>query len=251
LILVENSVLVKVYCSDNVEDVSAPLQARARIRAELTREIIEAARAELVSGGPAGLSLRAVARRLGMVPSALYRYFPNRDALLTALIIDAYTEVGRAAEAADSEAGPDPGRRWRAITTAVRRWAHAHPQEWALVYGSPVPGYRAPQDTVDASLVVTRVIAGVIAAAFPAGSPPPAWLPPAPRGMARVLQPVEAALLPGRPPALAAGALVAWTQVIGMVSLELFGHFVGATTDFDLAYDYAMRIVGEVVGVGR
>jgi AcrR family transcriptional regulator len=231
--------------------MSAPRRARDRVRAELTREIVEAARAELMSEGAASLSLRAVARRLGMVPSALYRYFPNRDALLTALIIDAYTAVGRAAQAADSEAGTDPARRWRTVGSGVRRWAHDHPQEWALIYGSPVPGYRAPQDTVEASLGVTRVIAGIVADAVPPGAPAPAGLPPAPRGMAQVLEPIQSELLPGRPPAVAAAALVAWTQVIGMVSLELFGHFVGATTDFDAAFEYAMRIVGNVAGVCR
>jgi AcrR family transcriptional regulator len=231
--------------------VSTSQGLRERVRAELTREIVEAARAELASEGAAGLSLRAVARRIGMVPSALYRYFPSRDALLTTLIVDAYLAVGGEAEAADSEAGPDPGRRWRAVAAAVRRWAHAHPQEWALIYGSPVPGYRAPQDTVDASLRVTRVIAGVIADAVPEGAPAPATLPPAPRGLARVVEPIEAALLPGRPAGVVAAALVAWTQVIGMVSLELFGHFVGATNDFDAAFEYAMRIVGDVAGIRR
>jgi AcrR family transcriptional regulator len=231
--------------------MSAPHSARARVRAELTREITEAARAELVSEGAASLSLRAVARRLGMAPSALYRYFSNRDALLTALIIEAYVAVGAAAEAADAEAGRDPARRWRAVTAALRRWAGEHPQEWALVYGSPVPGYRAPQDTVEASLRVTRVIAGIVADAVPAGAPAPALLPPAPRGMAGVVEPIQSALLPGRPPAVVTAALVAWTQAIGMVSLELFGHFVGATTDFDATFDYAMRIVGDVAGVGR
>jgi AcrR family transcriptional regulator len=230
---------------------SAPQRARARIRAELTREIVEAAHAELVSGGAASLSLRAVARRLGVVPSALYRYFPNRDALLTTLIIDAYVAVGQAAEAAGDAAGSDPARRWRAITAGVRRWAHAHPQEWALVYGSPVPGYRAPQDTVEASLRVTRVLSGVIADAVPEGAPAPPALPPAPRGLARVVGPIEAELLPGRPPAVVVAALVAWTQVIGMISLELFGHFVGATTDFDATFDYAMRIVGDLAGIRR
>ncbi len=84
--------------------MSASSRARARVRAELTQEILAAAHEELAAGGAAGLSLRAVARRLEMVPSALYRYFPNRDALLTALIVDAYEAVGAAAGAADAAA---------------------------------------------------------------------------------------------------------------------------------------------------
>jgi len=81
--------------------MSAP-GVRARVRAELTREIAEVARQHLASDGAAGLSLRAVARELGMASSAVYRYFPSRDDLLTALIVDAYDALGEAAETADS-----------------------------------------------------------------------------------------------------------------------------------------------------
>ena len=78
--------------------MNASRTARERVRAELTREITEVARRQLAAEGAAGLSLRAVARELGMVSSAIYRYFPSRDDLLTALIIDAYDAIGEAAE---------------------------------------------------------------------------------------------------------------------------------------------------------
>jgi AcrR family transcriptional regulator len=229
--------------------MSASLTARARVRAELTREILAAAHTELASEGASGLSLRAVARRLQMVPSALYRYFPNRDALLTALIIDAYEAVGAAAQRADRAAAADPLARWMAVTAAVRLWGQEHPHEWALVYGSPVPGYRAPQDTVAAALEVTTVLGGIFAGAHPLGAPAPASMPTAPPGLDAVLEPLQAALLPGRGPEVLGAALLAWTQLFGMVSLELFGHYVGATTDFDAAFDYAMRTVARVVGL--
>jgi len=232
-----------------MELMSAPRMARARVRAELTSEILAAAHEELVSEGAASLSLRAVARRLEMVPSALYRYFPNRDALLTALIIEAYEAVGLAAERADRDAGTDPLDRWLAVTEAVRAWGQDHPEEWALVYGSPVPGYRAPQDTVASALRVTRVVSGIVGDALPAGAPGPQWLPAAPPGLAVALEPVETALLPGRPPEVVGATLLAWTQLFGMVSLERFGHFVGATTDFDAAFDYAMRVVARLLGL--
>ena len=85
--------------------MSAP-GVRARVRAELTREIAEVARRHLASDGAAALSLRAVARELGMASSAVYRYFPSRDDLLTALIVDAYDAMGEAAEVADAAAAP-------------------------------------------------------------------------------------------------------------------------------------------------
>uniref|UniRef100_UPI002608742C TetR/AcrR family transcriptional regulator n=1 Tax=Trebonia sp. TaxID=2767075 RepID=UPI002608742C len=117
--------------------VNASQTARERARAELTREIRQEARRQLANVGADGLSLRAVARSLGMVSSALYRYYPSRDDLLTALIIDAYNAVGSAAEdAVSAAAGADPRGRWAAACHAIRGWALAHPHEYALIYGS-------------------------------------------------------------------------------------------------------------------
>src|SRR3981189_932442 len=139
--------------------MSASRTARERARAELTREIKDAARRQLAVEGAAGLSLRAVARELGMVSSAVYRYFPSRDDLLTALIIEAFDAVGQAAEMADaSRPRQDLEGRGLAVSRAVRRWAGAHPQQYALVYGSPVPGYQAPTDTVDPASRVSLVL---------------------------------------------------------------------------------------------
>src|SRR4051812_14415371 len=120
---------------------------RARVRAEMTDEIKELARRHLATDG-ANLSLRAVARDLGMVSSAIYRYFPSRDDLLTALILDAYNALGETAEKAVSAVPADAhATRWLAVASSVRGWAVEHPHEYALIYGSPVPGYRAPEDT--------------------------------------------------------------------------------------------------------
>src|SRR6185312_17499730 len=118
---------------------------RARVRAEMIGEIKRVALEHLARDGSA-LSLRAVARDMGMVSSAVYRYFPSRDELLTALIIDAYDSVGAAAELDEADARrTDYAARWMATARAVREWAVTHPQEFALIYGSPVPGYQAPQ----------------------------------------------------------------------------------------------------------
>src|SRR3984957_20060279 len=108
--------------------------ARERARTELTREIKEEARRQLTAVGADGLSLRAVAKELGMVSSALYRYYPSRDDLQTALIIDAYNALG----AAIVRALPAPGparERWVAGWHAVRAWARSRPHEYALIYG--------------------------------------------------------------------------------------------------------------------
>ncbi|WP_235529212.1 TetR/AcrR family transcriptional regulator [Phycicoccus sp. Root101] len=126
---------------------SAPMGIRARNRAAMEEEILEAGRRHLARDGAAALSLRAVARDLGMVSSALYRYVANRDDLLTLLIVAAYTSLGDAVEEAHGAIPDDDlGGRWDAIAHGLRTWALAHPHEYALVYGSPVPDYDAPSE---------------------------------------------------------------------------------------------------------
>ncbi len=125
----------KDQASDGERRPSAPRTARERARAEITAEILDAARGYLATDGAPALSLRAIARDLGMASSALYRYFKNRDELLTSLIIDAYDSLGMAAEARETavERSDLPGR-FTAVCAAVRAWALAHPP------CSPPPG---------------------------------------------------------------------------------------------------------------
>jgi AcrR family transcriptional regulator len=222
--------------------------ARERVRAELTAEIADAARRQLAEVGAAALSLRAVARELGMASSALYRYFPSRDELLTRLIIDAYDELGRAAEEAD-----DPGRpsldRWVAVCRAVRSWARSHPHEYALLYGTPVPGYRAPRDTVPAASRVGVVLGRILGDAARAGELPEA------AGEARpgVVSADAADVLGGEHASLddrvRVRALLAWSSVYGTISFELFGHFVGSVEDADRYFDLAMTELARLVGL--
>jgi len=128
---------------------SAPRTARERVRSELTSEIKAVALAQLASGGGAALSLRAIAREMGMASSALFRYFRSRDALLTALIIDSYSSLAEAAETAEAQVHLESIEdRWMAICRGVRNWAVAHPHEYALIFGSPIPGYAAPPGTI-------------------------------------------------------------------------------------------------------
>jgi AcrR family transcriptional regulator len=225
-----------------------PTTARERVRAELTAEITDAARRQLADVGAAALSLRAVARELGMASSALYRYFPSRDDLLTRLIIDGYDALGAAAEAADDATAP--GReRWLAICRAVRSWALAHPHEYALLYGSPVPGYRAPQDTVPAATRVAALLGQVLGDAARRGELPEATGRPA----GSLISEDAVAVLGGDHPALDetvfARALLAWSAIYGTVSFELFGHFVGSVEDPDVFFDLAMGDLAVLIGL--
>ena len=227
---------------------SASQTARERARAELTREIKQEARRQLAAHSAQGLSLRAVARELGMVSSAIYRYFPSRDELLTALIIEAYDALGAAAEAASADPPPaDLRGRWRAACHAVRDWALAHPHEYALIYGSPVPGYQAPRDTVAPATRAVRVLGDLLGGAGPemrsvAGPAPPPEL-------ARQSALVADVIAPGVPPAVIARALTAWTQLFGMISFELFGQFVGSLEPADSFFGYAVERMADFVGI--
>ena len=220
---------------------------RARVRAELTREIAEVARRHLASAGAAALSLRAVARELGMASSAVYRYFPSRDDLLTALIVDAYDTLGEAAEGAEAAAPREDLRgRWHAACTAAREWAVAHPHEYALVYGSPVPGYAAPEATIAPAARVGLVLCRVIADAIARGE---AAVPEEDEAAAAAaaLEPDVAVDL-GLPPAVAARAVMAWSSLYGAISFELFGHTNNVVADHEAFFrgvaDHLATLVG-------
>jgi AcrR family transcriptional regulator len=239
--------------------------ARERARTELTREIKEEARRQLADAGANGLSLRAVARELGMVSSALYRYYPSRDDLLTALIIDAYDAVGEAAERAALTPGAPARDRWAAACHAIRDWARSHPHEYALIYGSPVPGYRAPQSTVGPASRVPLALVGLVAAAAASGelagpeaagpeaAGPGALDPRGPVGAALAAQATELSAALGLtevPPQALVGAVIAWTQLFGMISFELFGQFVGSFEPADALFDRAVCQLAALAGLG-
>src|SRR3954468_7300137 len=159
---------------------SAPRTARALARAELTRQILDRASVQLAEVGPAALSVRQIARDLEMASSAVYRYFPSRDALLTALLIQAFDDLGEAVEAGDAAADRDDLRaRWVGLAQALRQWAVAHPHEYALTYGSPVPGYAAPQDTIASAARVASALLRLVHDAQQAGRSPAAPTRPA------------------------------------------------------------------------
>jgi AcrR family transcriptional regulator len=223
---------------------------RARVRAEMTDEIKATARRHLATDG-ANLSLRAVARDMDMVSSALYRYFANRDELLTALIIDAYNALGDTAETADAQVTDrtDLRGRWLAICHGVRRWALANPAEYALVFGSPVPGYAAPPDTVAAASRVPATLIQVLADGTASGTLADPGGTPLPDAVRADLARLRATLPLDLPEAALARAAFGWTQLYGAVSFEIFGQLnnvVDARGDY---FDHQMRQTAYLVGV--
>ena len=221
---------------------SAPRTARARVRAQLTAEIVDVARAHLATSGAAQLSLRAVARELGMVSSAVYRYFPSRDDLLTALIVEGYDALGAAVEAA-AGSGSLP-QRWHAACSAARTWALEHPHEYALLYGSPVPGYQAPQDTIAPAGRVAVVLAEILRDGIASGE----VTPPAGDSSAVNLEIVEELGLPADT-ALGSAFVLAWSSLFGAISFELFGHTHGVVLDHEQHFTWVVTRLAEDVGL--
>jgi AcrR family transcriptional regulator len=184
--------------------------------------------------GASGLSLREVAREMGVVSSALYRYFATRDDLLTALIVDAYNDLGEVAErAARRVPRSEPRRRFHAAASAIRKWAKTNPNEYALLYGSPVPGYEAPQFTVEPAARVALVLGSIVADAWQQSSAERRIDVggPGPKGLLETRN--LDSVMPGVPESVRALSLMVWSQIFGCVSFELFGHYKGTVRNMN------------------
>ena len=218
----------------------------------MTAEIKAIARQHLQTDG-ANLSLRAVARDMGMVSSAVYRYFASRDELLTALILDAYNSLADAVEAADASV-TDRTRlrdRWLAAAHAVRSWAMTTPAEYALLYGSPVPGYAAPQETAAAAVRIAFVLLRILADGHASGV-----LTAASRQSGQLDEAVRANLArvrddiaPGLPEGLLFRGMTSWTHLFGTVSFELFGQYNNVIEAREEFFDQQMQLMADLLGL--
>lgn len=206
-----------------MESVGSTKGRRDRLRAETTAEIKKVALALMASGGPDAITLRAIAREMGMTANAIYGYFATRDDLVTTLISNVYTSLADTVDAAPAQ---DPAARIQAWAHAFRNWALANPEGFRLIYGDPVPGYRPPEGGA-APEAARRVCTGITALAAAA------W----PHAELRysdsdfewsdfdlgLLDKVRPAF-PDLPPAAVALALRIWSHLHGQVSLEVYGH---------------------------
>ncbi|USQ88480.1 TetR/AcrR family transcriptional regulator [Streptomyces phaeoluteigriseus] len=202
---------------------------RERYRAQVRAEVKERAWGQIAAAGASALSLNAIAKQMGMSGPALYRYFGSRDELITELIRDAYRSLADAVRAADGDVA--------SLAYALRAWALADPHRYFLVYGTPVPGYHAPDDiTAIASEIMARLLDTF--AAVPGGD---------------AETPFDAHLAehrewadghPAPPPALRR-ALAFWTRLHGALSLELAGHFAGMGIDPALLFAAELESLGD------
>lgn len=224
--------------SDKPNQVTSPAEAkkqtpRERARAQTIADIVRLGREHLAVHGAAGLSLRAVARELGVVSSAVYRYVESRDELLTLLLIEAYDDLGDAVDAAVATVGERDYRgQFRSLGRAVREWAISEPARYALLFGSPVPGYQAPAErTMEPGTRVIRRLMGIFDAASRAGAlneqgGPAVVVPPQ---VTADLERIRAEFGLAIPDVFLANCALVWTSLFGAVSFEVFGQY-GADT---------------------
>jgi len=227
-------------------DMSPTPRERARI--DTMERILASGRRQLAEEGAAALSLRAVARDLGMVSSAVYRYVPSRDELLTALIVEGYRDLADAAESAAAGRAAR-GRRFVAVCEAIYAWARQHPHQYALLYGSPVPGYRAPQATVTDAARTPGVAIQLIEHAWAAGElAADAPMPPAGSALRRQARDLRDALGTELPETVLLRFASAWTQVFGVISFDLFGQLVGTFEPGDAVCTFTFRTAARTIG---
>ena len=218
---------------------------RRRYREQVRDEIKAHAWTQVAATGAAALSLNAIARQMGMSGPALYRYFRNRDELITELVLDAYRDLSATCRAAVTPGDP-PAARLAAMATAMRAWALAAPHRYLLIYGTPVPGYHAPPEAT----ALAATLMDLLLDAFTEADQGSGNRAGAEGG--RLGGPVEAAAaafdqnLAGHrqwaaghpaPPDALRRALTFWTRLHGVISLEVAGHF--ADMKFDPALLYA------------
>jgi AcrR family transcriptional regulator len=244
------AVAAKIKSSDLGLCETRRVGRRQESRRRIEAQIVELGRRQLATEGAAGLSVRAIARDLGMVSSAVYRYVASRDALLTLLLVDAYSDLADAVDAARDQVTGG----WRAdvatIADTIRRWALDQPAGWALLYGSPVPGYQAPAElTTGPGTRVVGMLFDAVATGVATGD--------IALTEHHVAQPMSADLarvrdefgFPGDD-ALVIRCTAVWALIMGAVSLEIFGQYGTDTfTDPGVLFDEQIRLaIGLLTG---
>ena len=230
---------------------SRPPSRRDRRRQDTVEEIKTLARRQLAEQGPGAVSLRAIARQMGTASSALYRYFGSQEELISALCVEAYDAVADRVAAAVE--GQEPGghdRQWWAICHAYRRWSLDSPGDFALIFGTPVPGYQAPEQvTGPAAARLLEVPLEVFARAVESGAvdlehtqvPPTLEVGSLVRNMLGDASTDYSSRL-------AVVVLNAWVSLLGFLTAEIFGSLQRLVSDTDQLYQAHVRTV--MLGMG-
>ncbi|WP_199589333.1 TetR/AcrR family transcriptional regulator [Blastococcus sp. TF02A-26] len=227
---------------------------RERARADTVREIRETARRVLVTSGPEGLALRAIAREMGLSAPALYRYFPSREDLVEQLVADLYDELSDHLEAArDAVRPPRPGAQLLAAARAFRHWATTHHAEFGLLFGSAAQGVVSGDVAEGPAELAGRRFGGVFAALMAQVYLEQPFPVPADGELTPELQEQLEAWCAKLPVALPLGVmsvfLSCWIRLYGMVCMEVFGHLRFALADPEPMFESEMRRVASELGI--
>jgi AcrR family transcriptional regulator len=237
----------------NADIISLSQERRQRQRREVIDEIKAIARQQLAVDGPASLSLSRIARAMGWTTPALYRYFPNRDALITSLILDAFQALSKDTEEALIDVPEDDiETRYMAFVRAYRQWALSHPQDYVLMHGSAYPGYKAPiGQMLEASMGSLQPFVGLLQHAQAVGrlQIPRSYL----EGAASILHDIDPleikAIHSELPSYLVTLAYLVWLQIHGLVWEEISGHLPSALLEDGRLYEIQARATGQMYGL--
>ncbi len=228
-------------------DIPHPQTRRERLQEATRAEIKQIARDLMAEEGTAALSLRAIARRMGMTAPGLYRYYPGLNDLLAALMVDAYNALGDTIEAARAACPPEAyAAQFLAVAHAYRAWALAHPSDFLLIFANPIPGFQPPQELIGPAAERTfSPFWGILRAAWQAGT---LVVPPAPPAvpaqhelylqMGDWMQQQHLDL----PPHVVQALLGGWGKMQGLVMLEMFGHLCWLLREPRLLFEEEMRV---------
>ena len=208
----------------------------------LQEAIKETAWKQIAEFGAPALSLRAIARELKITAPAIYNYFPDRDALVTALIIDAYTSFGDwQIEAADSTSIDELAKRLKAIGLAYRNWAHAYPQRYQLIFGTTIPGYEYPiEEVFPSSARSISALFNVVESIRAAGELNVDTVPTVKEEFKPHYQMWEKHFNTIHPHSIYV-AMIIWARVHGIVSLEIQGNLPPFGKEGDALYLFELE----------
>ncbi|MCX7791856.1 MAG: TetR/AcrR family transcriptional regulator [Chloroflexaceae bacterium] len=224
----------------------SPRPHRSQQHPNLQGAILEAAWRQIAQLGAPALSLRGIARALGITAPAIYHYYPDRDALVTALIVEAYTSFGDAQLAARDSVPPDDLEgRLDAIGWAYRRWAHTYPERYQLIFGTPIPGYVMPLEQVfPAAARALSALVSVVDALREAGRLNAPDFPPPHPDFVPAFERWQQFGGEYHPLSISVAILI-WARVHGVVSLEIGRHIPAFGPDGAGLYEYEMRSLSQ------
>jgi AcrR family transcriptional regulator len=215
---------------------------RSLQKSGLDEEIKSVAWQQIAEFGAADLSLRRIARALGIAAPSIYHYYGSRDDLVTALILDAFNSLGKALkDSVASSPADDPSARLTSLGFVYRQWAISQPQRYQLIFGTPIPGYAAPEErTLPAATAGFAPLTSMLQEAFTAGRLRVERLAPLSPTLKSMLEAWKQSQ-EGVDIEVLYMALVFWSRAHGLMMFEINGQYPSFITDANEVYAREMN----------